>query len=306
MTIPYIVCILIGMKIGIHFSYWADNWIEDYHRYIDKAADLGFDLLELSCSGIEALYMNEKELPALSLHARQRGLGLTAGFGPGPELNLCSTDKEIVEKCISFYKKICPVLHELGISVLAGPLYSCGTAAASLQGIDKAADWKRTQENFLRVAEIAEQNQITLALEVVNRYEGYLLNTCGEAVRFVDEIGHPSIQILLDTFHMNIEEDDPLQAILSAGHRLAHFHMSEQNRRVPGQGRLPWRDIGRALRQADYQGAAVIEAFVRSSGAPGRKACVWRDLIPEPAEQRLDEDAAASLAFLRKAFSETE
>ena len=293
------------MKIGIHFSYWANEWIEDYHRYIDKAADLGFDLLELSCSGIAALYTKEKELEKLKEHAKARGISLTAGYGPGPEQILCSGNKKTAKNGLAFYKMILPILHELDIQILAGPLCSCGPVW-QLQGIDRSSAWKYAQENLLCAAELANENQITLAVEVVNRYEGFLLNTCEEAVRFVEELQHPSVQLLLDTFHMNIEENELEQAVIQAGKHLCHLHAAEQNRSLPGQGRLPWKKLAHALKQIHYDGAIVIEAFVRSFGAPGRKACVWRDLISPASEKRMDTEASSALSFLRNVFSETE
>lgn len=289
------------MEIGIHFSYWAEDWVEDYHRYIEKAADLGFDILELSCSGILALYSNPQSLTRLREHAERRNLRLTAGYGPSPSQNLCSENRNVTENGLSFYRQILPLLHELGIHTLAGPLSSRGPLDAS-QNICRASDWKRAQKNLLCAADLARQYQITLALEVVNRYEGYLFNTCEEALRFVNEAGHPNLQILLDTFHMNIEEADICGAIVQAGSHLKHLHVSEQNRQLPGQGRLPWHSIGNALKSIDYQGAAIIESFVKSTGSIARQAKIWNTPAAKQTEEYLDCSAKNALLVLRNAF----
>lgn len=293
------------MKIGIHFSYWAKDWVEDYHRYIDKAADLGFDILEISCSGLFDLYREETAFVRLKEHAQQRNLHLTAGYGPTPFRNLCSEDPAVINRSLSFYKKVLPLLHFLGIHILAGPLYSCGRMD-SAQALDKPNIWKRTQDNLWRAAEIAEKNNVVLALEVVNRYEGFLLNTCEEALRFIEEINHPHVQIMLDTFHMNIEETNLCSALRLAGNRLKHLHVSEQNRHVPGQGSLPWKAISNTLRSINYSGALVIESFVQSSGNIGKQARIWQKPHSTPMEAQLDKDAANSLALLRSIFSQTE
>jgi len=134
---------------------------------------------------------------------------------------------------------------------------------------------------------------------VLNRFEGYLLNTCEEAVRFVDEVGEKNVRVMLDTFHMNIEEDDMAEAIRMAGDRLGHFHTGECNRRVPGKGRMPWREIGRALREIGYEGTVCMEPFVKRGGEVGRDIRIWHDLYEDLSEAKLDKDAADAVRFQR-------
>ena len=135
-------------------------------------------------------------------------------------------------------------------------------------------------------------------MEVLNRYEGYMLNTCEQAKEFIDAVGSTHVKIMLDTFHMNIEEDNIPAAIRRAGKDLGHLHLGEQNRQVPGKGSLPWTEIGQALRDIDYQGAAVMEPFVMAGGTIGKEIRVWRDIIPNTTEEQLDKDAAGAVAFL--------
>ena len=80
------------------------------------------------------------------------------------------------------------------------------------------------------------------------------------------------------------------------------MHLGEQNRLVPGIGTLPWAEIGQALRDIDYQGAAVMEPFVMSGGTIGKEIKVWRDLVPDADEERLDRDAKGALEFVRHVF----
>jgi D-psicose/D-tagatose/L-ribulose 3-epimerase len=104
---------------------------------------------------------------------------------------------------------------------------------------------------------------------------------------------------MLDTFHMNIEEDSFGQAIRTAGPLLGHFHTGEANRRVPGKGRLPWREIGDALREIDYRGAVVMEPFVKMGGGIGADIKVFRDLSDNADEAQMDEAARQGLLFSR-------
>ena len=117
-------------------------------------------------------------------------------------------------------------------------------------------------ENVREVGLRAQDYGVDFCLEVLNRFEGYLLNTCEEAVRFVDQVGEPNVRVMLDTFHMNIEEDSIGGAIRSAKGLLGHFHTGECNRRVPGRGRTPWHEIACALKDIGYDGYLTIEREV--------------------------------------------
>jgi len=139
----------------------------------------------------------------------------------------------------------------------------------------------------------------------LNRYEGYLLNTAAEGVAFVQEVGLPNVKLLLDTFHMNIEEDSFYDAILTAGSHLGRLHTGECNRRVPGKGRLPWWEIGNALRDISFNGDIVMDPFVREGGTIGREIKVWRDLSDNADESVLDRDAKNALDFSRYVLGKT-
>jgi len=107
---------------------------------------------------------------------------------------------------------------------------------------------------------------------------------------------------MLDTFHMNIEEDDMAGAIRLAGHRLGHFHTGECNRRVPGKGRMPWREIGQALREIGYDGTCCMEPFVKMGGEVGRDIRIWHNMYDDLSENKLDKDAADAVKFQRYMF----
>ena len=169
---------------------------------------------------------------------------------------------------------------------------------------DKARDWANAVRNVREMSFVAADHGVTLALEVLNRFEGYLINTSAECRRFVEEVDHPNTGIMLDTFHMNIEEDSFAGAIRTAGNLLKHVHLGEANRRVPGKGRLPWREIGNALNEIGYDGACVMEPFVMQGGTVGQQIRVWRELEQDVSEQALDADAKESLQFMRYMLKE--
>lgn len=290
------------MKYGIYFAYWEKEWDADYIPYIKKVKELGFDILEISCAALKNA--SSEELLLLKNTAREHGITLTAGYGPSANENLGSSDPDIIKNAMTFYTDILKKLELLDIHTLGGGIYSYWPVDYS-QPIDKAGDWERSVKNVRNVGQIAAACGVEYCLEVLNRFEGYILNTAGEARQFVEQVDTPSVKIMLDTFHMNIEEDSITDAIRLAGEKLGHFHVGENNRRLPGQGNMPWHEIGSALREINYDKSVVMEPFVMQGGNIGRDIKVWRDLGNNGTNVSiLDKDAAGSVAFLRYTFSQ--
>lgn len=289
------------MKYGIYFAYWEKEWDADYYKYVDKVAALGFDILEIACAGIQNKFTTDEKLYAFRDYAKDKGITLTAGYGPVKEHNLSSSDNSIVQNAKDYYKQMFVKLHKLDIHLLGGGLYSYWPVDYS-QPVDKEGDLARSIKNMKEVAKMAEDNDVMLGMEALNRFEGYLINTCDEDLAYVEAVGSPNVGVMLDTFHMNIEEDNMGDAIRKAGKKLCHFHLGEQNRRVPGKGSMPWNEIGAALRHIGYDGTVVMEPFVLRGGGVGSDIKVWRDLIPNATEEQLDKDAADSLRFVKHIF----
>lgn len=289
------------MKYGIYFAYWTKEWSADYKKYMDKVSKLGFDVMEISCAAFRDAYTTDEQMIDLREYAKEKNLTLTAGYGPTKEQNLSSEDPIVVERAMNYFKELLPKLKLMDIKILGGGLYSYWPIDFSLR-LDREGDRARAVKNLKELSKVAEDCDVTLGMEVLNRYEGYILNTCDEALEFVDEIGSDHVKVMLDTFHMNIEEDNIAAAIRKAGNKLCHLHLGEQNRRVPGKGSLPWGEIGQALRDINYQGAAVMEPFVMKGGTIGSEIKVWRDLIPNPTEEILDKEAKDSLVYVRHVF----
>ena len=287
------------MKYGIYFAYWEKEWAAEQIRYISKVKKLGFDILEISCAMLKDI--SDEKLKGLRHEAKAEGVILTAGYGPNASENLASADPEVVKHAIAFYTDILKKLEILDIHTLGGGIYSYWPVDYS-KLIDKAGDWARSVENVRRVGKIAGECGVDYCLEVLNRFEGYLLNTCAECKKFVEEVDVDAVKIMLDTFHMNIEEDSMIEAILLAGDKLGHFHVGENNRRVPGKGGFPWYEIGMALRAVGYQKNVVMEPFVMSGGGVGSDIKVWRDLSNGATTEQLDADARRSVEYLRYVF----
>lgn len=287
------------MKYGIFYAYWESEWGGDYLKYVDKVAGLGFDILEIG--GQLLCDYSKEQIKELHDKAKAAGIELTVGYGPAYEHNIGSADKEIRKNALDWYTRLFEVMEQLDSHMLGGAIYSYWPVDYT-KGVNKEEDWKNSVEGMQILGEAAQKYNINIGLEILNRFENHILNTAGEGLAFVRQVGLDNVKIMLDTFHMNIEETGISQAIRTAGKHLGHFHTGECNRMVPGKGRMPWREIGEALREVNYQGAVVMEPFVAKGGEVGRDIKVWRDIIDNGDETRLDKDAREALAFQRYMF----
>ena len=287
------------MKYGIYYAYWEQEWKADYLPYIEKVAKLGFDCLEIACTPINSYSLDT--LKELKKAAADNGIFLTAGHGPSAQQNLASVDPAVVKNATAFFTELLKRLEIMDIHKIGGGIYSYWPVDFS-KPIDKEGDWARSVENVRKIGRIAQDCGVDYCLESLNRFEGYLINTSEECCKFVREVDCPAVKVMLDTFHMNIEESDIGGAIRAAKGLLGHFHTGECNRMVPGQGRMPWHEIACALHDINYNDTVVMEPFVRMGGTVGSDIKVWRDISNGKNNAQLDEDARKSLEFERFMF----
>jgi D-psicose/D-tagatose/L-ribulose 3-epimerase len=132
---------------------------------------------------------------------------------------------------------------------------------------DKRPYLDASADSVRQIAKVAEGYGITYALEVVNRFEQWLINDAREAIALCDAIDSPAVKVQLDTFHMNIEESSFRDAILMCKGKMGHFHLGEANRLPPGEGRPLWAEIFSALKEINYDGTIVMEPFMRKGGS---------------------------------------
>lgn len=281
-------------KIGIFYTYWVRNWDEDFHPYIDKVADLGYDLIELQSGTIAALSPAERQ--RLKAHLDERGLGFTSVIGLPAQYDVASEDKSVRDAGIAYLRKICEAVGELGGGIVGGIVYSSWPSSLPPMVTDRRPYFDRSVASMKEAVKFAADNNVTFTVEVVNRFEQYLMNTCQEGLDYCNAVGSPHVKVMLDTFHLNIEEDFIGEAIVKAGDQLGHFHMGENNRRPPGYGHIPWTEVATALRKINYQGPVVLEPFVTPGGEVGRDIKIYRDTS---IGIDVDEDARKAVLFVR-------
>lgn len=291
--------------IGMHYGFWSHNWDEiQYVPLMEKVARLGFDVCEVASA--EFCKYSDETLGELKRRADDLGLTFTYSIGLEKEYDLASDDPAVRDNGVRHVTEILKSMPKVGAAILNGVSYA-GWQAMPDHGItleEKRRKEELALDSMRRLMPVAEDCGVYYCCEVVNRFEQYLLNTAREGAAFVKQLESPNAKVLLDTFHMNIEEDDLLQAILETGDLLGHFHVGERNRKPPGStNSLPWKEMAGALRQIGYQGAVVMEPFVLMGGSIPYDIKVWRDLSGGASEAELDRIAGDACAFLKKLFA---
>lgn len=287
------------MKYGVGYAYWGTTWDCDLNKYkkiAKKLADFGFDMFEISADHL--FHMNENELNEMAAIGKEYGLTFSTNSGPAKQYDLSSANETVRKNGLEYFEKIVKKMDVIKSPTLAGAIYSFWPT--DFVDIDKEAAWERSIPLLRELGNVAESYGIECALEVLNRNETYILTDCREAIEYCNRIGSKAVNILLDTYHMNIEEDNMFDAIRLAGNMLGHFHVGEANRKLPGMNNsVDWGEVGKALRDINYKKGIVMEPFLLSGGAVGKDIRVWRDLSNGADEDIMDEYLKKSLLFLK-------
>lgn len=275
------------MKIGINTFLWGVHFgPADFHRLPAIKAG-GFD-------GIEFSLLDPKSFPAAAIRRELERVGLEStavSVVPGGA-HLGSSDAAARTRAREHITMCIQQTAEAGAKVLSGPLYS---PVGYLTGVRRTADeWKWAVEGWQTMAPAAAKAGVEIGIEPLNRFETYFLNTAADGARFCDAVGHPSIGLLFDTFHANIEEKTIGDALRSAAPHLKHLHTCENDRGTPGTGHVAWSEFFDTLKTIGYDRWMTIESFGFSLGELSAAAAIWRDLAPTP-----DSIAFDGVRFLR-------
>jgi D-psicose/D-tagatose/L-ribulose 3-epimerase len=158
-------------------------------------------------------------------------------------------------------------------------------------------EWKRAIEGYQALTPALVDHGVTLAIEPLNRFETYFLNTASDAVALCDAVNHPNVGVAFDTFHANIEEKNIPAACRSVGRHLKHVQVSENDRGTPGSGHVAWPELFATLHEMRYDAWLTIESFGPNLGAFSAAVCIWRDIEPTPEAIAFD-----GLTFLKKSL----
>jgi D-psicose/D-tagatose/L-ribulose 3-epimerase len=290
------------MKYGICYCYWSRDWEgTDYPVKIERARKCGFDVLEIFFGRV--LTMQQKEIDNILAACRANDIEMYCVGGFGREQDLSQSDPEGRKIAVEKAKELIRAISRIGAKNLSGINY-CAWC-----NFDKPINKQERMENAAKalceVGAFAADYGVSWNMEVVNRFETYMLNTAKEGRALADAAGSRQINLLLDTFHGMVEEDDLAAAIITAGDRLGHYHVGSNNRNLPHAGGfLPWAEIGRALRKIGYNKCVSFEPLVHTGGTVAEEGgSVWRPMLPQNAtDEMLDRMLMESLRFIKQNF----
>lgn len=280
------------MKYGVNLMVWTTRVGRQHRSLLTCVREWGFEGVELFLSPEEPA-----EIPYLKQELSRVGLARTTCVVLPRNAHLPSPDGETHWRGVAYLNQCVERTSDLEAGLMCGPLHS---GLGVMTGRRRTEDeWKRAVEGLQQVARRARELGVTLCVEPLNRFETYFLNTQADAAQLVEEIGEPNVRVHFDTFHANIEERDPVQALRALGTRVGHVHISENDRGTPGNGHVDWRGTLLALREIGYDGWLTIESFAQPEPQLASAACIWRDLAPSG-----DSLAREGLAFLKSLAAE--
>ena len=261
------------MKLAVNTLIWAVDFTPSQLPLLAKLKSHGFE-------GVEIPVFDPASFQAAAIRRglEENGLECVICSVMPPGFSLITDDAAVREKSQQRLADAIKVAADMGSRVVAGPLYC---PVGYLPGRRRTADeWKRAVESYQRATSDLESNDVTLAIEPLNRFETYFLNTSADLARLCEDVGHARVGASYDTFHSNIEDKDLGAAIRLLGRHIKHVQTCENDRGTPGSGHVEWSDVFAALREVGYDQWLSIESFAPNLGDFSSAVCIWRDIEP--------------------------
>ncbi len=282
------------MNLNVRFGASTWLWIspfttESVDVLFPKIATMGFDVVELAVEDPTLI-----DIKAVKEGLKKYNLEAIVCGAFGPTRDLTHQDPSIHRNCFSYIEACLDFCVELNTPFFGGPMYSAVGKARMLPPDLRKVEWDLAVRNLHVVCEMASSRGLQIALEPLNRFESDLVNTAEDVRKLIRDINHPSAKIMLDGFHMNIEERDVEQSIITAGKDLIHVQVSENYRGTPGTGQTRWDAYRRGLESIAYNGTVTIESFTPENKELAGAVCFWH-----PMAESQDSFASDGLRFLK-------
>jgi D-psicose/D-tagatose/L-ribulose 3-epimerase len=263
------------MKFGVNTFIWTASFDRSNLPLLPQLKAGGFDGVEVSL-----FRPSEFATADIAKGLAENGLECTICSVLTGGLSMISEDATVRRQTRVHMEECVKTAAEVGAKIMAGPLYS---PVGYLPGRRRTEDeWKWAVDCYQSLGPVLTQYGVTIAIEPLNRFETYFLNTAEDASALCDQIGHPNVGVLFDTFHANIEEKDIAKGYRTVGRHLKHVHTCENDRGIPGTGHVEWKSVFQALHDLKYDGWLTIESFGFALGELSAAASIWRDIAPTP------------------------
>lgn len=282
------------MNIGINMLLYASNVTAEHRKALQQIKDAGADCVEIPI--MEGKPEDYRELAKM---LDDVGLKRTTCMAFCDEaVNPVSDDPARRQAAMDSMKWLIECVHELGAPLLCGPMYQ--TLGVFTGNGPTDVEKQRAVAMLKEAAPIAQSANVKLAVEPLNRFECYMVNTLAAGRALVEAVAAPNVGVLFDTFHANMEEKIPATSILKDGSVINHFHCCSNDRGIPGEGHIEWENTFKALHQVGYQGDMIIEAFGRALPGLAAATRIWRDMFEDARHV-----AERGIPFIRKMWEKT-
>ena len=280
-------------QIGVNAWVWSSPVnTEEFARLAPIVARMGFDLIEVGIESTSDLdYRRAAEI------ARANGLAAGVCAAMGPDRDLIHSDENIRSNGMDYVRHCIDAAQTLGAASVCGPLYSAVGRTWQATDDERKRDVDLLVRQLGELAKYAGERGVWLGVEPLNRFETSFINLASQAIEVADRVDHPACGVMLDTFHMNIEEKSIGDAIRAAGKRMRQLHACENDRGAPGSGHVPWDEVAQACRDIGFNGPFVIESFTNKVKSIAKAAAIWRTF-----EDSQDALAKNGLEHLRRVF----
>lgn len=263
------------MKIGVNTFIWTAQFGPADFHILPAIKEAGFDGIELP-----VFHAKDLEAAAIRRELERMDLECTVCTVMVDGLSFTSDDAAVRARAVSLVQENIRAVAETGSKLLVGPLYS---PVGYLPGRRRTQDeWARAVDCLSQLGDTLYATGIHLAIEPLNRFETYFLNTAADAAKLCEEVNHRHVGILFDTFHANVEEKNIADGYRVCGTHLKHVHTCENDRGTPGSGHVEWNEVFQALREVSYDGWLTIESFGFALGNISAAASIWRDIERTP------------------------
>lgn len=280
------------MKIGMNLLLWATHVTDKHYPSLEKIKSTGFEGVEVPIFGGDDAHYRKLRTKLDELQLKASTVTVAT-----PEANAISPDPAIRKAATERLKTIVRQSAILGADVLCGPFHQ---ALGVFSGTGPTEEeFKHAAEVHHTVADEAQRESVVLAIESLNRFECYFLNTMAAAAAYVRRVDHPSFKALFDTFHANIEEKNLPKAFSENAAEIAHVHVSNNDRGIPGRGHIDFQTIFRTIKSSGYDGWLTIEAFGRALPELVEPTRVWRDFFKRP-----DDVVTEGYEFIRETWKQ--